>query len=70
MLALGGHATRKEEKGDLTWTNTGGTRPGRGQHNIGSLEGDMPRPMPNHGTLGLSSDGDYVGRTKPALVPK
>ena len=48
--------TRKDVKGDqpcggeTTWTNTGGTRYGRGQHKTGSFGDDMLRPSPNHGT--------------------
>ena len=39
--------TRKDDKGDqpsggeTTWTNTGATRYGRGQHNTGSFGDDM-----------------------------
>ena len=38
---LGDHMTRKDEKGDqqsggeTTWTNTGATRSGKGQHKTG-----------------------------------
>ena len=49
---LGDHMKIKDDKGDqpsggeTTWTNTGGTRYGRGQHNT-----------PNHGTHRLPNDG-------------
>ena len=51
--------TRKDVKGDqpsggeTTWTNTGATRYGRGQHKTGSFGDDMLRPSPNHGTQRL-----------------
>ena len=54
--------TRKDVKGDqpsggeTTWTNTGATRYGRGQHKTGSFGDDMPRPSPNHGTQRLPND--------------
>ena len=54
--------TRKDVKGDqpsdgeMTWTNTGATRYGRGQHKTGSFGDDMLRPSPNHGTQRLSND--------------
>ena len=56
--------TRKDVKGDqpsggeTTWTNTGATRYGRGQHKTGSFGGDMLRPSPNHGTQRLPNDDD------------
>ena len=61
---LGDHMTRKDDKGDqpsggeTTWTNTGATRYGRGQHKTGSFGDDMLRPSPNHGTQRLPNDGD------------
>ena len=54
--------TRKDDKGDqpssgeTTWTNTGATRYGRGQHNTGSFGDYMMRPSPNHGTQRLPND--------------
>ena len=54
--------TRKDVKGDqpsggeTTWTNTGATRYGRGQHKTGSFGDDMLRPSPNHGTQRLPND--------------
>ena len=59
---LGDHMTRKDVKGDqpsggeTTWTNTGATRYGRGQHKTGSFGDDMLRPSPNHGTQRLPND--------------
>ena len=56
--------TRKYDKGDqpsdgeTTWTNTGATRYGRGQHTTGSFGDDMLRPSPNHGTQRLPNDDD------------
>ena len=56
--------TRKDVKGDqssggeMTWTNTGATRYGRGQHKTGSFGDDMLRPSPNHGTQRLPNDDD------------
>ena len=56
--------TRKDVKGDqpsggeATWTNTGATRYGRGQHKTGSYGYDMLRPSPNHGTKRLPNDDD------------
>ena len=56
--------TRKDDKGDqpsggeTTWTNTGATRYGRGQHKTGSFGDDMLRPSPNHGTQQLPNDDD------------
>ena len=56
---------RKDVKGDqpsggeTTWTNTGATRYGRGQHktgSFGSFGDDMLRPPPNHGTQRLPND--------------
>ena len=58
--------TRKHVKGDqpsggeTTWTNTGATRYGRGQHKTGSFGDDMLRPSPNHGTQRLPNDDDDV----------
>ena len=58
--------TRKDVKGDqpsggeTTWTNTGATRYGRGQHKTGSFGDDMLRPSPNHGTQRLPNDDDDV----------
>ena len=54
--------TRKDVKGDqpsggeTTWTNTGATRYGRGQHKTGLFGDDMLRPSPNHGTQRLPND--------------
>ena len=56
--------TRKVDKGDqpsggeTTWTNTGATRYGRGQHKTGSFGDGMLRPSPNHGTQRLPNDDD------------
>ena len=56
--------TRKDDKGDqpsggeTTWTNTGATRSGIGQHKIGSLGEGMLRPSPHHGTQRLPNDDD------------
>ena len=56
--------TRKDVKGDqpsggeTTWTNTGATRYGRGQHKTGSFGDDMLRPSPNPGTQRLPNDDD------------
>ena len=56
--------TRKDDKGhqpsggETTWTNTGATRYGRGQHKTGSFGDDMLRPSPNHGTQRLPNDDD------------
>ena len=58
--------TRKDDKGDqpsggeMTWTNTGATRYGRGQHKTGSFGDDMLRPSPNHGTQRLPNDDAFV----------
>ena len=58
--------TRKDVKGDqpsggeTTWTNTGATRYGRGQHKTGSFGDGMLRPSPNHGTQRLSNDDDVL----------
>ena len=60
--------TRKDVKGDqpssgeTTWTNTGATRYGRGQHKTGSFGDDMLRPSPNHGTQRLPNDDDDCER--------
>ena len=56
--------TRKDDKGDqpsggeTTWTNTGATRYGRGQHKTGSFGDNMLSPSPNHGTQRLPNDDD------------
>ena len=56
--------TRKDVKGDqpsggeTTWTNTGATRYGRGQHKTGLFGDGMLRPSPNHGTQRLPNDDD------------
>ena len=58
--------TRKDVNGDqprggeTTWTNTGATRYGRGQHKTGSFGDDMLRPSPNHGTQRLPNDDDEI----------
>ena len=58
--------TRKDDKGDqpsggeTTWTNTGATRYGRGQHKTGSFGKDMLRPSPNHGTQRLPNDDEMT----------
>ena len=63
---LGDHMTRKDVKGDqpscgeTTWTNTGATRYGRGQHKTGSFGDDMLRPSPNHGTQRLPNDDEMM----------
>ena len=44
--------------GETTWTNTGVTQYGRGQHKTGSFGDDMLRPSPNHGTQRLPNDDD------------
>ena len=44
--------------GETTWTNTGATRYGRGQHKTGSFGDDMLRYSPNHGTQRLPNDDD------------
>ena len=60
--------TRKDVKGDqpsggeTTWTNTGATRYGRGQHKTGSFGDDTLRPSPNHGTQRLPNDDDDDGQ--------
>ena len=57
---------KKDDKGDqpsggeTTWTNTGATRYGRGQHKTGSFGDEMLRPSPNHGTQRLPNDDDDV----------
>ena len=54
--------TRKDDKGDqpssgeTTWTNTGVTRSGRGEHKTGKPGDDMLRPSPNHRTKRLPND--------------
>ena len=56
--------TRQDDKGDqpsggeTTWTNTGATRSGRGQHKTGSFGDDMLRSSHDHGTLRLPNDDD------------
>ena len=51
--------TRKYVKGgETTWTNTGATRYGRGQHKTGSFGDGMLSPSPNHGTQRLPNDDD------------
>ena len=47
--------------GETTWTNTGATRYGRGQHKTGSFGDGMPMPSPNHGTQRLPNDDDDDG---------
>ena len=65
--------TRKDVKGDqpsggeTTWTNTGATRYGRGQHKTGSFGDDMLRPSPNHGTQRLPNDDDDECPQHPAI---
>ena len=44
--------------GETTWTKTGATRYGRGQHKTWSFGHDMLRPSPNHGTQRLPNDDD------------
>ena len=57
--------TRKDDNrdqasgGETTWTNTGATRYGRGQHKTGSFGDDMLRPSPNHGTQRMPNDDDH-----------
>ena len=57
--------TIKDDKGDqpsggeTTWTNTGETRYGRGQHKTRSFGDDMLRPSPNHGTQRLPNGKEY-----------
>ena len=64
--------TRKDVKGDqpsggeTTWTNTGATRYGRGQHKTGSFGDDMLRPSPNHGTQRLPNDDESGADGTPA----
>ena len=68
--------TRKDVKGDqpsggeTTWTNTGATRYGRGQHKTGSFGDDMLRPSPNHGTQRLPNDDDDESETQDLLHPE
>ena len=56
--------TRKDDKGDqpsggeTTWTNTGATRYGRGQHKTGSFGDGMLRLSPNHVTQRLLNDDE------------
>ena len=63
--------TREDDKGDqpicgeTTWTNTGVTRYGRGQHKTGPFGDDMLRPSPNHGTQRLPNDDDDDERFAP-----
>ena len=49
---------RPAKGGETTWTNTGATRYGRGQHRRGSFGDDVLRPSPNHGTQQLPNDDD------------
>ncbi len=44
--------------GETTWTNSGATRPGRGEHKTGSFGDSTLRPSPNHGTQRLPNDDD------------
>ena len=66
--------TRKDVKGDqpsggeTTWTNTGATRYGRGQHKTGSFGDDMLRPSPNHGTQRLPNDDEMMMKQSQLLV--
>ena len=68
--------TRKDVKGDqpsggeTTWTNTGATRYGRGQHKTGSFGDDMLRPSPNHGTQRLPNDDDDDFISIPNTIPR
>ena len=63
---LGDHMTGKDVRGnqpsggETTWTNTGATRYGRGQHKTGSFGDGMLRPSPNHGIIRLPNDDDDV----------
>ena len=56
--------TRKDDKGDqprggeMTWTNTGATRYGGGQHKTGQFGEGMLRPLPNHVTQRLPNGDD------------
>ena len=56
--------TSKDNKGDqprggeTTWTNTGATRYGIGQHKTGQFGDGMLRPSPSHGTQRLPDDDD------------
>ena len=65
--------TRKDVKGnqpsggETTWTNTGATRYGRGQHKTGSFGDDMLRPSPNHGTQRLPNDEIMMMNLKPTV---
>ena len=67
--------TRKDVKGDqpsggeTTWTNTGATRYGRGQHKTGSFGDDMLRPSPNHGTQRLPNDDECSTLMSSNIVP-
>ena len=66
--------TRKDVKGDqpsggeTTWTNTGATRYGRGQHKTGSFGDDMLRPSPNHGTQRLPNDDDDESSSRHSML--
>ena len=66
--------TRKDVKGDqpsggeTTWTNTGATRYGRGQHKTGSFGDDMLRPSPNHRTQRLPNDEMMMNNTGEILT--
>ena len=67
------YMTRKDDKGDqpsgaeTTWTNTGATRSGRGQHKTSYLGDGMLRPSPTHGTLRLMMMMMMV-RSSPAII--
>ena len=49
---------REPSGGETTWTNTGATRYGRGQHTTGLFGDGTVRPSPNHGTQRLPNDDD------------
>ena len=68
--------TRKDDKGDqssggeTTWTNTGGTRSGRGQHKTCYLGCGMLSHSSNLGTLRLpndDSDDELPGDIRPMV---
>ena len=60
----GDHTTRKYNYGDqpndgeTTWTNTVGTRSGRGQRHAEGIGRGILMPTPNHGTQRLPNDDD------------
>ena len=62
--------TRKDDRedqpngGETTWTNTGETRYGGGQHKTGSFGDDMLRPSPNHGIQRLPNDDEMMMTSK------